>query len=122
MAILKQPQLVLNSQPIGQHHPLTGRSPLKRDEAAYEQHQMGQIPQRSLPDGAKTGGWRSRYSQVIEWQEATLLNAAADQSTMALFPMLVALEEQSCGMSGQSNCTTGVTPMMKQVSLYVMSH
>ena len=40
---------------------------------------------------------------------------------MALFPMLVALEEQSCGMSGQSNCTTGVTPMMKQVSLYVMS-
>ena len=50
MAILKQPQLVLNSQPIGQHHPLTGGSPLKRDKAAYEQHQMGQIPQRSLPD------------------------------------------------------------------------
>ena len=45
MAILKQPQLVFNSQPIGQHHHLTGRSPLKRDEAAYEQHQMGQVPQ-----------------------------------------------------------------------------
>ena len=121
MALLKQPQLVLISQPIGQHHPLLGRSPTKREEAAYGQRQIGQISQCTLPDGAKTGGWRSRYSQVIEWQEATRLNAAADQSTMALFPMLVALEEQSCGMSGQSSCTTGETPMMKQVSLYIMS-
>ena len=35
--------------------------------------------------------------------------------------MLVASEEQSCGVSGQSNCTTGATLMMKQVSLHVMS-
>ena len=40
---------------------------------------------------------------------------------MALFPILVASEEQSCRASGQSTCTTGANPMMKQVSFHVMS-
>ena len=100
MALLKQPQLVAISQPIGKYHLITGRSPIKRDEEANEQLPLGQTAQRKLFDGMKIENRRSRYSQEIEWQEATRLNAAADQSSMALFPMLVASEEQSCGVSG----------------------
>ena len=71
MALLKQPQLVAISQPIAQYHLLTGQSSIKRDEEANEQRPLGQTAQRTLFDGMKIGNWRSRYSQEIEWQEAT---------------------------------------------------
>ena len=61
-AILKQPQLVAISQPIGQYHLLKGRSPIKRDEEANKQRSMGQTAQHTLFDGMKIGDWRSRYS------------------------------------------------------------
>ena len=71
MALLKQPQLLAISQPIGQYHLLTGRSPIKRDEEANEQRPLGQTAQSTVVDGRKIKNWRARYSQKIEWQEAT---------------------------------------------------
>ena len=49
------------------------------------------------------------------------LSAAAGQSTMVLTPILVAVEQQSYGPSGQTNWTAGVSPMMKKVLVCVTS-
>ena len=53
---------------------------------------FGQTVQRIMANGVKIGARRSKKPQGIEWQRATRLNTAAEQSLMALFPMLVASE------------------------------
>ena len=78
MAYLKQPQLVPISQPSGKSHLLPGRLTFKRDAKANKQRPLGQIAQSAVFDGRKIDNWRARYSQKIEWQEATRLSAAAD--------------------------------------------
>jgi hypothetical protein len=62
-----------------------------------------------------------RPLQLREWQGVTRLNDTAGQSLKALLLMLVTLEYQSSGRSGQTNWTAGVSPMTSQVSLCVMS-
>ena len=85
MAYLKQPHLVPISQPSGKSHLSPGRLTFKRDAKANKQRSLGQIAQSTVVDGRKIDNWRARYSQKIEWQEATRLNAAADQSLWHCF-------------------------------------
>ena len=49
------------------------------------------------------------------WMRPQLL-ATAEQSMMVLTPMLVAIEQQLYGTSGQLSWPAGVSPMMKKVS------
>ena len=51
----------------------------------------------------------------IRWMRPQLL-ATAEQSMMVLTPMLVAIEQQLYGTSGQLSWPAGVSPMMKKVS------
>jgi hypothetical protein len=59
--------------------------------------------------------------RVVEWQEAIQLIDTAEQSTMVLSPMLVLIEEQSHGKSGQHNWSASVSPVTKQDSYESMS-
>ena len=71
MAYLKQPHLVSISQPSGKSHLSPGRLTFKRDAKANKQRSLEQIAQSTVVDGRKIDNWRARYSQKIEWQEAT---------------------------------------------------